>query len=339
MEIGEYRYKKTELLKLSEEIYQYKGRKQQLELELFSEQFHRRYIPKRKEMLNRRVWNNRPILIVASILFLASLTVIIPAFKYGRAPGFPLLISLLLFVFIPKNTYKMFIEQHKMKVKLKKSTNKEKAIRYAEKKDVDTLEVDDMKNKQRIEELVAEIEELDKKIEELENIRYEYVQEAKKKNTYDETWEATANKEKPENAAGLNLKANFDDVFDIKELFAYYTTAENYVIKNIDDLNIRLKNVNKSITKVDDDFDHSKSIVLIYIVFLVVAGFSQLLFEGALLNVYCIARLIVSFAGLIFVDRYIKNPILFYLIENESSFVDEYVFVNDIVPIRFKDRT
>ncbi|MCR5700989.1 MAG: Bax inhibitor-1 family protein [Lachnospiraceae bacterium] len=353
MEIGEYRYKKTELLKLSEEIYQYKGRKQQLEFELSSEQFHRKYIPKRKEILRHRMMLNRPILIVAGFVFIMCLVAIIdyvltrPSYselselsvyeaqKLG-ADGVVLLGATLLAAFMIRVLYALFKEQNSMKIKLKKSSDSDKAIRYAKEKDVDTLQADDIKNKQRIEELVAEIEELDKKIEELENVRYELIKEAKKKNTYDETWELTANKEKPTNAAGLNLKENFDDVFDIRELFAYYTTAENYVIKNLDDLKLRLTQTNKSITKVNDDFERSKMVVFAYIIFIIVAGFLQIFLKDPVLTIYAVVRFIVAFAGLIFVDRYIKNPILFYLVENESSFVDEYVFVNDIVPYKIQ---
>jgi hypothetical protein len=108
------------------------------------------------------------------------------------------------------------------------------------------------------------------------------------------------------------------------------------VLRNIDDLKVRLNNTNKSITKVNDDFERSKMVVVAYVICLFIVGLIGVFLKGGVLTIYSIVRLILAFIGLIFVDRYIKNPILFYLIENESSFVDEYVFVNDIVPYKIQ---
>ena len=55
MELGGYGFEKSELMKIAEEIYDLKGKKQDLELTLHGEQFHYQYIPKRKNLVEHEV--------------------------------------------------------------------------------------------------------------------------------------------------------------------------------------------------------------------------------------------------------------------------------------------
>ena len=63
MEIGGYGFEKSKLLKITEDIYALKSKKQDLELTVFSEKFHYKYIQKRRDMVQNEVYS-RLILII-----------------------------------------------------------------------------------------------------------------------------------------------------------------------------------------------------------------------------------------------------------------------------------
>ena len=77
MELDYKGFQKSRLIELADEIYKCKGQKQQLELELASEEFHKSYIPKRKKMMEGRIKTALPLVIILSLLVIFSVAIII----------------------------------------------------------------------------------------------------------------------------------------------------------------------------------------------------------------------------------------------------------------------
>ena len=174
MEIGEYSYSKSELLQVSEQIYDLKSKKQQLELQLSSEEFHQKYIPRRENMVKARIMANLPVLLILSVMSIFSLIVWIQFFSNhgdtgsgdeesdaliytenedeesyaliytgnGREEGIALLGTGLILILSLKYLFKMIKEEAEMTIRFYYSKNPDKAMLFAQKFDINTFQDD-----------------------------------------------------------------------------------------------------------------------------------------------------------------------------------------------------
>lgn len=79
---GEYDYTEAELKRLAEQLHKYKEKKQELELELSSAEFHQEYIPERKESV--RIEAGTYILCVVVLTFFCILAIVYLVYYFAH---------------------------------------------------------------------------------------------------------------------------------------------------------------------------------------------------------------------------------------------------------------
>lgn len=82
MTTEEYDYRESELKKLAEQLHEYKERKQELELELSSAEFHQEYIPERKE--SARIEVGTYILCILVLTFFCILAIVYLVYYFAH---------------------------------------------------------------------------------------------------------------------------------------------------------------------------------------------------------------------------------------------------------------
>lgn len=346
MEIGEYGYSKSELLQVAEQIYDLKGKKQQLELQLSSEEFHQKYIPRRENMVKARIMANLPLLLILSVLSMFSLIVWIQFFLNhdgggsGGAEGIALLATGLILILSLKYLFKLIKEESEMTIRFYYSRNPDKAMRFAQKFDIKTFQDDRIRTDAKVDELKERILVYDNKIHNLEIRQQEILDEKKlqeeiiKKHS---VLQEDVNNEEGKTSS-LSLKKTDEYTTDIRELDEYYSKEQSYIIRIIKDLEFQLTAVEKDINSIDDEIAMVKKRIVIFIIAIIVASFIQGFIPGIIGSLYGLVCLIISLSAVFAIERYCRGPVIRYLVEKESELVAEYCFRNDVVPFKQKKK-
>lgn len=344
MELGGYGFEKSELIQLAEKIYELNGEKQQLELQLFSEEFHKKNIPKREDMTLRRIMANLPIVIIFLLLsFMLFVLIILCIFakqeeKIGYA--FPMLNVGLFLVFIAGAGWKLLKEEMQMLVLFAYSSNSDKAMRFAKKHGIRTFQDDRIRCEDRIANLKVQIESIEKQLKELEARQNEIIDEKKKREDvlkkYDVIKDDLKDVTPSNNMGALSLKGDDLDGADISELFEYYDKEESYARYIMKDYQFKLDSVDKEIAMIDEDFDKVKKKIIIYLVVFVLAIIIQGAVSGIAGNVTSVLCLIVGLIAFFALERACEGSVLRYLVEQESPLVREYCLRNDIIPAKYR---
>ncbi len=352
MEIGQYGYQKSELLQVSEQIYELKSKKQQLELQLSSEEFHQKYIPKRENMIKARIRANLPLIIGLFLVFVFCVVLWVEFFmdySTNRQDGFygVLLLGSGLFIILSiKYLYKLGKEETEMAIRFIYSRNPDKAMRLAEKYDIKTFQDDRIRTKAKLDNLKEQILIYDNEIHNLELRQQEIIDEKIKqeetiKNDAKEDKISKTNeiKDTEKNGAfSFSLKQRDEFTTDIRELDEYYSKEQDYVLMNIKDIDFKITALDKDIAGIDEEMQIVKKRITIFIVAFLIAAVIQGFIPGFVGGIYGLVCLIVSLIAIFSIERACRGPVIRYLIEKESELVAEYCFRNDVVPLKQKKK-
>ena len=352
MEIGQYGYQKSELLQVSEQIYELKSKKQQLELQLSSEEFHQKYIPRREDMIRARIRANLPLIIGLFLVFVFCVVLWVEFFmdySTNRQDGFygVLLLGSGLFIILSiKYLYKLGKEETEMAIRFIYSRNPDKAMRLAEKYDIKTFQDDRIRTKAKLDNLKEQILIYDNEIHNLELRQQEIIDEKIKqeetiKNDAKEDKISKTNeiKDTEKNGAfSFSLKQRDEFTTDIRELDEYYSKEQDYVLMNIKDIDFEIAALDKDIAGIDEEMQIVKKRITIFIVAFLIAAVIQGFIPGFVGGIYGLVCLIVSLIAIFSIERACRGPVIRYLIEKESELVAEYCFRNDVVPLKQKKK-
>ncbi len=344
MELGGYGFEKTELLKLTEEIYELKNKKQATELQLSSEQFHYQYIPKRKQLAEHEVLFKLLWIIPTSLLVLASLVIVVyfyfntHLFQNNGPLGVLYLFAMLTLVFGGYTAFRLWKREIHMLTLLYISKNPERSSAYIKKHEIHTFQKDEMMSKKRIEMLQAEIDGYEKKIEELTKRQEDILEEKNKTEKILKENAVLLNKgiEEKDSKGKLSLKQDSMNGANIQELFEYYSKEESYIKNHLKELDGRLQQLNKSITKIDDDFEQAKRTCILFVGVYIFIVLIQGVFTGILASLTSLLCIVISIFLFLYVEKKCKNAIILYLIEHENPVVQEYAFSRNMLPVRIK---
>lgn len=344
MELGGYGFEKPELLKIVEEIYSCKGKKRDLELQLSTEKFHASYIPKRKDMLERELTLHLAVIIPFTLLILGAIALCVGYFaeyeetRYSGSAGVALLFSALLIIFGGKEDIKLIIREARTLMRLYISRNPEKAMQFASKYDINTLQSDEAKTNERLELLEAEIAELDNRIEELTKRQNDLLEEQKKREQVlrekGVLFDEDPNKVKQDGK--FTLKEDAMGTLDAREIHEFYRKEEEYIINQMTRLKGKLEHVNKEITELEDDFETVKKQLIFSAIIYILIAIVQSAFTGVLASLTSIVCIIGSVGYIFYLERKCFRPIILYLVEHDSPLTKEYAFCNNMVPVRNK---
>lgn len=363
MEVGEYGYKKPELVKVSEQIYECREKKRELELELSSEQFHYKYIPKRKKHVEQEIIFRLSFIIpltfvvlfcvIYSCYFLDDLSqkreennsMIEAVTESTDNPmeddgigTVALLLCSLVIVFGGYADIKMLIQESKMLMLLAVSRDGEKAMQFAKKHEINTFQSDEHRTKERLHFLQEEIASIEKKISALLQQRKKLLE--KETNTVDTLWDKEALSAKNQNETVQKSKFTLKKVNmgteNASQLYEFYLKEEESIQKLLIHLDGKLQYNNKEIVGIDENFEEIKGKIIFSVIVFLIIIVIQAVFTGMIAIVTNFICLVGGLIYVFYVEKKWEKPILLYLIEHESDLTREYAFRNGIVPVRVK---
>ena len=355
MELDYKGFQKSRLIELADEIYKCKGEKQQLELELASEEFHKSYIPKRKKMMEGRIKTALPFAIILLLLLIFSVTIIVyyiinsasirentaegmgfdPA---NAAMGIGALAAMLVIAFGGFLLIKISGQQLPMLVRFYHSFSPERAMRFAKKHGINTFQDDEVRCNERIAILNEEIKALNEKIASFEKEQEELIEKAKNKEAILKKYDIIKDipQESQEHGDKISFKLKEPEIGsgDITELYDYYSKEESFTNYIIEDIKIKISNIDKEIIMIDSDFEKMKKKVIIFGCILIFVAIIQNAFSGFLAYASAAICLIIGLVAAFSLERFCYAPTIRYLVEHEHPIMTEYTFVNNIVPAR-----
>lgn len=346
MELGGYGFEKSELLKLAERIYEYKGKKQELELELSSVKFHEKYLPQRREIASSSAASHfaviAPLTVVVVVAIIYVLFYIIFAAKYelrdNPSAGFALLACFLLIAFGGYVDIMLIKREIGFFRLLYASKNPAKADRFDEKHNVNSIQNDENKTKERIRVLTEEIASLDEKIVSLSEQQDSLLREKEERENvlrekgilFDE------DPNKPKAEGKFTLKEDDMWTIDVRELHEFYEKEEQYFRNYQRELDVKLQRLDKEIIEIDENFETFKKQLMFSAIIYVLIAIVQSAFTGFLAVLTSLVCIIGCTSYILYFEYKCKRWILLYLVENDSNLTREYAFCNGMVPVRNK---
>lgn len=196
MEVAQHNhYNSPEFVKIAEEIYEYQGKKQELELSLSSERFHYGYISKRKDLVVHEVLFRLLFIVPLTLLLIVAISFMLFMFLESREEDSEATQSIVLdsiedpfsgsagtggssdasiqiafllctffVVFCGYADIKLLIRETKMLILLSASRDNEKALRFAKKHDINTFQSDEYQSREKINWMESEISLIDDRI-------------------------------------------------------------------------------------------------------------------------------------------------------------------------------
>lgn len=316
MEVGGYGYIKPELVKIAEEIYECRGKIKEAELELSEEQFHYEYISIRKKLVLHEV--------IFRLIFIIPITLMIPILVSNI---FWLMTGFVLIYF----DVKLMIREARMIYLLLISLDLPFMLKFTEKYDLKSFQRDQYQTSEHISWLQGQIELLNQKISDLVKKRSEILEEDRRKEEEVQK-ELAAQK----GADKFKLKESGMGTDDAEILYEYYTMEERYINNYLIKLDGQMQRYNKEILEIDEDFLRVRQNIIIFLSIFLVIIILQRFFSGILYSVTAIICFLGMLAGIFYMERICKAPILKYLIEHDSKLTREYAFLNSVIPVKNK---
>lgn len=367
MEIGEYGYKKPELVSVSEQIYEYKEENRKLEFKLSSEQFHYSYIPKREKLVRHEVIFRLLFIIPLTLMLLICISYVgycslilgqsrtesemtsetteeewIMGYGSDTLDGSEIVVMLLCLIMLVFGGYadiRLLIREFRLSTLLITSTMckmSERVMQFTIKHGINTFQNDEYKSKEKIKWLETQIELNENKISALMQRRQKILEEKiKEENSSIENQGLSNNglQEHVQDGKFTLRKINMGTL-NAAQLHEFYLREEQNINQRLIGLDGQLQRINKKIIAVEEDFEEVKrkmKFSLIIFVFLIVI---QSTFSGIAAVVTNFICLIVSLIYIFYAESKWEQPILLYLIENDSKFTREYAFCNKISPVK-----
>lgn len=339
METAGNPYEKSDILVIAEQIYEIKGKLQDLNLALEDEKFHARYIPKRRELAYTQSASRMfYIILLSAVVIICFIGFLIGACMGSDLGNFAIFLIPAggVVIFGGYVDFKLIRQQMAIFPLLHLNFNEEKALRYSSKKNITTYQSDEIASKRKIALLESGIEQLSEKLGELEQKQQELICNKEEREALLKEKGILVENENKAEIGGLSLKQSDDFGDNIQELFELYSSEENYISKYLDRLLFRLEEINREIVSIEDNFQLAKRKILIGIIcffFLVVL---QSVFNGGMEKLFVLFSSILSIFGMLYLDKTCSGAIVTYFVEHESKWTSEYAFLNNLVPVRYK---
>ncbi len=339
MELGGCGFEKSELMKIAEEIYDLKNKKQDLELTLHGEQFHYKYIPKRKELVEHEVTFRLLWIIPLTIAALTSLSYIVFALcAREELDGLSFMFALFTTVFCGYPAFKLWKREIHMLTLLWLHRNPEKAAAFSKKHDINTFQNDEAKSKQRIAMLEEEISSIATRIRQLEEQQVQLLEERKRSEKlmrekgvlFDENPKLLKSNGK------FSLREESVGAGDIRDLYECYVKEEQYNRDYLQQLDIKRQLLDKEIRGLSEDVEDLKRKGIIFICIFILMILIQGAFSGIMSGITSILCFCISIGMLIYAENKCKVPIIRYLVEQEHPLIQEYAFCHNMAPIRIR---
>lgn len=338
-------FKKNDILKLSEQIYEREQERERLEFQLADEEFHLKQIPMRKDRLKDRllshikyyffwipVWGGSLNVFFISIyeFILGDATKAEELEYLIRAGGFLLSSIVLALLTIP--FFKFFlIPDWKDFRFVWNSRNTKNAKTKARLENRESLQIEYEMAKSKVDIIKIRIEKLTEEIDFFSQKKRQILLDAaagdEARATRSDIWNI---KNEETNTSRFNIKE--DNTVDFVELNEFYQKERSYYNSCLSDVEIRIRNVNKDIIQVYDKYENAKKLLVISIIVFVVIIILQQIFKeqgGTLLAMICS---IVCSVFAVKIERTCEPAFINYWIEEEREGISEYVFRNSIVP-------
>lgn len=341
MELGGFGFEKPELMKIAEEIYSLRHKRQGLELELASEEFHQSYIPQRRNLAEGEVLHRFALIIPITAMLIACVIYCIYYVVNGETtrqdgPMGVVLLAAVLFLAFGGYTDVLLIKRqiYLMRI-LSWSDNPDKAYRKGQDNGVVSIQGDEQHSKNRIESLKTSMESIDLQIIELEEREKKLIEE---KNRTEKLLKEKGvlfekNPNKQNKKGTFSLKEDVNGTLDAAMLDEMYAAEEKYLKRCISDLEVEIDIINKQITQLDDDFEAIKHNIIMTSCALLALLVIQVLLSGVIGFLTSLIFAVASTAYIIYIETKCKRPIALYLIEHDSSLVKEYAFCHNLQPM------
>lgn len=344
MELGGYGFEKSELLKIAEDIYALKSKKQDLELTLSSEKFHYKYIPKRKNLAKHEVLFRLLFIVPITIIVVATICFMIYSvfnsdIFVGNGPlGIVLLFATLTSVFGGYITVRLWMREIRMLALLWMSRNPEKAAAFSKKFNINTFQNDEENSRNRIEMLEAQIAHINQRVSKLEDEQKQLLENKKKEDEFlkEKGVLLDGNPKRIHTNGKISLREESIGMGDAHALHEFYLKEEQYTQNYLLQLEGNLQRINKQIVQIDEDFEQVKKMILFFIVGYVIMILIQGAFSGLFASFTAIICFIVSLSVIFALEKKCAMPVILYLLEHDSSLVQEYAFRNNMVPVHIK---
>lgn len=327
-------YEKPELIRITEQIYDVKEECKRLEFEMSSLEFHKDYILKRKKAMEQEIFVALILIIPLTIALIFSLSYIIHTviIEPGTVDGFSLLAIVMFMAFGGFLDYKLIKRELPSVIRLYASMDSDRALAFAKKHDINTIQSDAIRTKKQYEYLKESYSVCQRQLEELLQKRENLIVEQKKEAIHKEVEKALAKEPEQQSSSGFSLKKSDMLHADISLLMEHYDKEEAYVSKYIGELETKLQYVERRIVEIEDEFEEAKkNIIVALIVFLFLIIITAVL-QGLLGAFICILCMVACIIYTFYLERKCKAPILNYLIEHDHPWIKEYAFCNNLEP-------
>lgn len=315
-------YQKPELIRISEQIYRKKEEKKEIEIALSETKLQYRYISVREKNMRHK-----------AVLQFLIIAVSLP-FSISCLGG---LFSMFLGWYLLLFDIWLMIKEVKTLELLILSCNTEWTLAFAERHDIKTFPRERKRIAEQMKKLQLHLDEINQELMELELQKREYIKTQKER-------EATLRKhgvlfdEAPEKkqTGAFSLKESAVSYTDASELYEFYIRDERYENEYLIKIDGELQYIDKQIVQLKDDFQTAKKKFLLFLVFVVFMIIVQGALDGialAVTNMICLAG---SICGILYLYKTCKQPIIMYLIEQESNLTKEYAFIHSILPIKVR---
>ena len=339
MEIGGYGFEKSKLLKITEDIYALKSKKQDLELTVFSEKFHYKYIPKRRDMVQNEVYSRLILIIPLTMLVLSSLGYLIFCLiDSDSAHGMSLLVAMMVLVFGGYAAIRLWIREIRMFSLLWISLKPEKAAGFLKKFDINTFQNDEANSRNRIEMLEAQIAHIDQQITQLQNEQKQLLEQKKREEDLlrEKSILFDSNPNVSVESGKFSLREESVGMGNAHDLFEFYSKEEQYTKNYLLQLESKLQRIDKQILQIDDDFEQVRKLLVFSGICFVLLIIFQNAFSGMLGSFIAVICFCISLVVCIYLEKKCTMPIILYLLEHDSNLVQEYAFLHNMVPVRVK---
>ena len=321
MEIGGYGYDKPEYVRLAEQIYQCKNDKEALELELNNTRFHYDYIKKRKGLVKHEV--------VLRLFYIIALAV----FLYICMTSFFIFAT----PFVLYGEWKLITRECKLLFMLSYSWKPERMRGIAERFDIDTFQNDTIRTEKKIQALESRIAVCEKELQKLNETRKELIQKRQQQEDVLRKHGILYDSDpKKQNDSKFSLKEEDGWVNDIQELDEYYRKEEEYLKHLISHVDNTIERYNREITKIDQQFDSAKKMLIFAAIIFVLIVVIQNALQGVAYTISSIICVIASIIAILYLEHKCKQPILAYLVEQNKPIVEDYAFTHGLVPVAEK---
>lgn len=338
MELNTTGFQKSEIVVMAEQLYSYKAKKKALELELISEEFHQKYVPRRQKLLQEE--NSSRLLWIIPLLIAAGVsiyTVFMAIFKwdYVDSKGSSALLLMVALLFLCFGGYalvRLLIAYIHNQLRLANTKMNPVAKWLCDFFHIDNIKADASMNNDSIFMLRQKIEELTAKISFMERQYNEFLEQIKA----GELWATAPEQETPKVEGKFSLRADARGSLDLRELYDVYCREEQLRQEDVRQFENEISRIDRKRAEINDEYENAKHFIIICVVTFLVLAVIQ---DVAIQEQDGLMSAVLFIVGIVFflwLEKRSTNAFLDYWIEHDSPVVKNYMFYNSIIPLYAK---